>query len=121
MRIMTFAKFDCHSSPLFKSLQLIKFFDLILFHIAIFMYKFHNNLLPVAFHSYFISVSNVHSYNTRFASKQSYHIPKARTNYGKFNIRFQGPLIWNSIENDIKLSSISLFKKKMKNSYLDHY
>ena len=52
MRIITFSKFDCHSSPLFKSLQIIKFFDLILFHIAIFVYKCHNNLLPVTFHSY---------------------------------------------------------------------
>ena len=38
-------KFDCHSSPLFKSLQIIKFFDLVLFHIAIFMYRFHNNMI----------------------------------------------------------------------------
>ena len=51
-----------------------------------------------------------YSYNTRNASKLSYYLPKVRTNYGKFNIRFQGPMIWNSIDEDFKSSSLSLFK-----------
>ena len=34
---------------------------------------------------------------------------------------FLVPLIWNAIENDKKLSSISLFKKKMKKHFLDMY
>ena len=52
VRIITFSKLDSYSSPLFKSLGLIKFFDIALFQIAIFIYKFHNNVLPVAFHSF---------------------------------------------------------------------
>ena len=40
---ITFSKLDSCSSPLFKSLGLIKFFGIALFQIAIFMYKFHNN------------------------------------------------------------------------------
>ena len=69
------------------------------------MQKFHNQLLPTAFHSFFTKVTNIHKYNTRLAAKQS--------NYGKFNIRFQGPSIWNSIDKDIKLSSKAMFKKKI--------
>jgi len=34
---------------------------------------------------------------TGLAAKQSYYLPFVRTNYGKF----QGPFIWNSIDNDI--------------------
>ena len=30
-----------------------------------------------------------HQYGTRLASKTSYYLPKARTNYNKFNISFQ--------------------------------
>jgi hypothetical protein len=33
MRIMTFSKYDQHSSPLFKKLKIIKLFDLITFHV----------------------------------------------------------------------------------------
>ena len=39
-------------------------------------------------------------------------LPYARTNYGKFNICFQGPSVWNAIDDNVKLSScISVFKK----------
>ena len=61
------------------------------------------------------------NYNTRFTAKQSYYLPFVRTNYGKFNIRFQGPSIWNSIDYDIKLSSISMFKKKLQVQYFERY
>ena len=35
MRLITFSRFDEHSSPLFKSLEIIKFLDLVTFHLAI--------------------------------------------------------------------------------------
>ena len=70
---ITFSQYDSPSRPLFKSLQVIKFYDLVTFHIATFMYKFHNQLLhvPTAFHSFFTKVTNIHEYNTRLAAKQS--------------------------------------------------
>jgi len=43
---------------------------------------------------------------TGLAAKQSCYLPFVRTNYGKFNIRFQGPFIWNSIDNDIIHSNV---------------
>ena len=60
-------------------------------------------------------------YNTRLAAKQSYYLPKARTNYGIFNIRFQGPSVWNSTDENIKSSPLSLFKKKMKQHFVKVY
>ena len=106
---------------LFKSLEIIKFLDLVTFHLAIFMYKYHNQLLPSVFNSFFTKISQIHTYNTKLGAKQSYYLPKARTNYGIFNIRFQGPSVWNSIDEDIKLSSLSLFKKKMKQHFIKDY
>ena len=72
-----------HFFPLFKSLKIIKFLDLVTFYLAIFMYKYHN---PPVFISFFTKITQIHSYNTRLAAKQSYYLPKARTNYGIFNI-----------------------------------
>ena len=60
-------------------------------YFATFTYKFYNQLLPTAFHSFFTKITNIHKYNTGLAAKQSYYLPFVRTNYGKFNIRFQGP------------------------------
>ena len=102
------------------SLGLIKYFDFALFQIAIFMYKFHNNVQSAAFHSFFFTkVTSVHNnYNTRFAAKHSYHVPYARNNYGKFHIRFQGPSVWNTIDGNVKLSSsISVLKRRLKDQY----
>ena len=107
VRMITFSCFDQHSSPLFMSLEMIKFFNLVTFLIAIFLHKFHNQLLPSAFQSFFSKINKIHSYNTRHAAKQSYYLPKARTNYGKFNVRFQGPVVWNTIDDEIKFSSFS--------------
>ena len=70
--MITFSSFDQHSSPLFKSLEIINCFGLVIFLIAIFMYKFLNQLLPSAFQSFFLKVDKIHSYNTRHAVKQSY-------------------------------------------------
>ena len=56
----------------------------------------------------------MHKYNTLLRAKQSCYIPKARTNYGIFNIRFHGPKVWNDIDEQLKASSLPLLKKKIK-------
>ena len=59
---MTFSKFDDNSSPLFKSLRIVKLFDLVSIQTAIFRYKFHHSLLPSVFYSFFVDVKKVHKY-----------------------------------------------------------
>ena len=66
---MTFSKFH-HSSPLFKSLNSLKFSDITVLLTTIFMYKVQNNSLPFVLKKIFISVSSVHHYNTRLAKKK---------------------------------------------------
>ena len=112
---MTFSKFEEHSSPLCKTLNIIvKLHDLVSYQIAIFMYRFKNGLLPLVFNNCFTEVSEVHQYNTRFVAKQSYYLSKVRANYGKFNIRFQVPVIWNAVNEQVKTSSLSKFKFSFK-------
>ena len=66
----------------------------------------------------FTKVTSLYHYNTRFAAKHSYYLPYARTNYGKFNVRFQGP----AIDDNVKLSSfITVFKKRLKDQYVERY
>ena len=121
VRVITFSNFEQHSSPLFKALKIVKFPDLVTYLIAIYMYKFHNQLLPGVFASFFTKVDTVHSYNTRHSAKLTYYLPKARTNYGKFSIRFQGPKIWNAIDDETKILSMSLFKKRLKQGIIEAY
>ena len=60
VRIITFSKFDEHSSPLFKQLSFVKIFDLVTFKISTFTYKYNNNLLPCVFPLFFTASDKVH-------------------------------------------------------------
>ena len=59
IHLITFSRFDEHSGPLFKSLNILKLCDLVSFHIAIFMFKFQNQLLPSTFSSFFFSDQSI--------------------------------------------------------------
>ena len=85
------------------------------------MYDFHAKLLPPVFKSFFTSVDSLHQYNTRLANKCSYYLPKIRTNYGKFSIRFLGVKIWNSVQDDFKSKSRNSFKRLLTDSTFDNY
>ena len=85
------------------------------------MYDFRAKLLPAVFKSFFTSVDILHQYNTRLARKRSYYLPKVGTDYGKFNIRFLGVKIWNSVREDPKSTSRNFFKRHLTNSILDSY
>lgn len=121
IRTITFSRYDAHSSPLFKRLNIIKFPDLTSFYITIFMHKFHSNKLPTVFNNYFTPVNKIHNYNTRLASKQSYCIPKTRTNYGIFNLKYQGAKIWNSLDESMKTITIFQLKRKLKATLINSY
>ena len=102
LRIITFSKRDAQSNPIFSQLGLIKFMDLVTMQTAIFMFQYYHNLLPKAFDNYFTFISSKYYYNTRLASKSTYYIDYVRTNYGKFNLHFSGPSIWNKLDEEIK-------------------
>ena len=70
---------------------------------------------------FFRPIHKVHQYNTRLSSKKSFYIPKIRTNYEKFSIRFNGAKIWNSIQDDFKLKGCNVFKRRLKESILNEY
>ena len=88
---------------------------------AMFMYDLYTTKLPNAFKDLFKKVRNRHAYNTRLASRQSYSLPSVRTNYGKFNLRFIGAKIWNTISDDKKRMPKHSFKEAIKSNLLNSY
>ena len=101
MRIITFSRFDELSTPLFRLSNIIKLSDLVIFYTAVFMFKFHNNFLPSYFGTFFTSIADIHTFKTRSAANQLHYLPRARTNYGIFDIRFQGPKMCNSFVGEL--------------------
>ena len=60
IRLMTFSIFDEHTSLLFKKLNIIKLQELVSYHIAVFIYRFKNRLLPPVFDTFFSKVSDIY-------------------------------------------------------------
>ena len=117
IRIITFSSFTEHSSPFFID-NIVKLSDIITLQLAVFMYKFHNQLLPSVFDVFFNPVRNIHSYNSRLSCRMTYAIPKARTNYGILNIKFQGVKVRIDISDDINLLPLKHFQNKLKSLLL---
>ena len=85
------------------------------------MFKFHHQMLQPAFKMFFTAVENVHNYNTCSLSTQAYYLPRIRTNYGKFNVRFQGPIVWNAIDFHVKSLSFRKLKNNLKQDFMSKY
>ena len=49
------------------------------------------------------------------------YINRVRTNYGKFNLHFSGPSIWNNLDEELKSLSLRSFKQTMNKHYLSTY
>ena len=64
------------------------------------MHQYHHGNLPAIFIDFF--TEHKHKYNTRLYSKCTLTLPRVRTNYGIFNIRFCGPKVWNSVDECLK-------------------
>ena len=85
------------------------------------MYQYHKNLLFKSFNNFFEAVSSKHQYNTRLASRLTYYINPARTNFGKFNIRFVAAAVWNDLDNNLKQLPPKSFKTKIKQNLIQSY
>ena len=96
---------------------------------CVLLYCFVLNCVVLLIHCYvdIIQYNAVHKFvgvldnPPRLASKISYYLSKARTNYGKFNIRFSGIKVWNSIEDSLKSKSRTCFKILLKESLISNY
>ena len=63
IRIITLSKYNAHTSPLFKMLNLLTINDA--FTTRTFYYKFLHNLLPVNLQNWQMTTNIVHNHNTR--------------------------------------------------------
>ena len=69
------------------------------FQISEFMFKFNWGLLPKAFSTYFMMVSDIHAHLTRLA--KDYRVTFSQTNIRSFSIKATGPNIWNNLPSHL--------------------
>ena len=123
VRIVTFSDYRCHSEPIFKLLNLLKFSDLISLSLLKFVFRWKNKLLPACFSNYYDFLSDTHSHQTRQSSNDNIFLTHKRSDqFGKRSIKYSGALLWNLVPYEIKSSSsLSIFSKKIKQYMIDGY
>ena len=67
-----------------------------------FVHQWNKKQLPVIFNLYFQYAKDIHSYNTRFASKNNLYEPRCRTNAGRRTVSSMATDIWLDLPLDIK-------------------
>ena len=73
----------------FRNHNLLQLAFITRFQIGLFMYRYHNKLLPPLFDDYFIQGKAIHDHYTM--SSYKYRPLKARTNIKMFSIKCSGP------------------------------
>ena len=120
--VRTIAKthFYAHTDPIFRKLGILKFHDIHLFQLGLFMFSYQNHTLPLKFDSKFTLQKEIHSYHTR--NSHLYRLPLCRTNIKQFSVFYQGPKFYNSLCTEIVNSSSSIsFKKALKAFFYNNY
>ena len=115
MRIITFQSRNCHSSPLFSKVKLLKFNDKVLLENVLLISKFINSLLPPVFNNWFTFCSNIHNYETTSSATCKLFKPFCTTLSGTNSITVNAIDTWNKAQTflgDTILKDLTLNKIK---------
>ena len=93
--------FGVHTTPIFEQLKILK--------LKTFIYL----ILGSLYINTNRSVDQVHNNNTR--NSKAFYVPTCKTNFRKFSVNYQGPILFNTLSSDIRnSSSILIFQAKLK-------
>ena len=120
IRIISNAKYNDHTDPIFKDLKLLKLDDIMEIKIAKYMYALNKQTLPSPLRDIISINSNIHCHNTR--NINNFHIEFRRTSCASMSLRHKGPLVWYHIPKSIQMSyNIKFVAIKLKKHILQSY
>jgi hypothetical protein len=111
-----FARTTENVTAYFQILEILKLENIFNLKISSLVYKiiFKKTEIPKAFSDLTMEASDVHSYDTRYASKQNLYRPASRTNYGLTRFKVKASKIWETIPKEIKSLPFFTLKKHYK-------
>ena len=104
VRSMFFAYGRDNATPSNSLLGILKFENVYKFKVALFTHKILNGSTNIStiFQRTLTRASEIHTHNTRFASKLNFQRPKANNNYGTPTFAFVSSKLWETIPTNIK-------------------
>ena len=100
--------------PLLSLLDLLTVENIFIFRLLQFSHQLHKKQLPSIFDEYFRYASDVHTYNTRYASKSNFYKACFSTNIGKATLSTLAADHWQKLPHDIKELNLFIFLRKAK-------
>ena len=123
IRVITNAKYNAHTEPLFKKLSILKIHDIYKVCCLKFFYKYEHKQLPVYFDKMFDTKEASHGYDTRYKDDSQTCVP--RTVSAERAVRYAVPVTLNDIPENIseKIYTHSLdgISRYAKNDYCQNY
>ena len=121
VRIITKAKYNSHSEPLFYKTQILPLCDLITHQKLMFMHAIVHNYSPVTF-PFFNFNLNVNEHRFNFRNDNDFHIQRTNSTLVQSMPLINFPATWNNLDQSLKsISSKITFKKCVKSELLDKY
>ena len=109
-----------HSASLFQKHNILNVYDSYKLELGVFMYQYVNGSLPFSFNAFFTKLSVIHNYDPR--NKSIYNPTRNKKVFADKAIRTMGPMLWNSLDKNIKKSySTKHFRKLYKSSLISNY
>ena len=122
-RIITCSKYNAHTEPLLKTLNLLKIEDIMKTKALKLYYRYKQNELPKYFESMFTESNDNHSHDTRHKSLL-YQLP-TKTSTGRLCIRHYIPELLSKtpecITEKLDTHSFSGYSNYIKNYYIRNY
>ena len=113
IRIIASVSYLSHTDSLFKRYNILTTKNMYVFSIALFMFKFHHNMVPNIFNCLFKHNRDVCSYSTR--QSHLLYIPLVKYELSKRILRYAGVVVWNKLFNKISpYCTCSLYKSRLK-------
>ena len=124
IRIISLAKYNAHTDPLYKALGLLKVQDIFIICQLKFYYKYTKNKLPEYFQHFPLNyIYEVHDHFTR--AQNEFHIRRTSHEFAKKSLRYLLPNTLNNTPNNImdKVHTHSQqgYTTYIKNIYLNTY
>ena len=115
MRSITFNENTAPSTPIFDTLKILKFNDVILLQITSFVYECVNNVAPVYFRDFFRSIHNVHDIGTRQSKRGDLFALRCNTTqYGLCSVHYSGVRLWNYRRKSEAQIYFQILRKRLK-------
>ena len=124
IRIMSNAKYNAHTLPIFKNYNILRIDDILKLQELRFIYKLENKTLPKYYlDTMFIRQSEIHNYQTRQAN--DFRTPQSSHKFTCNSIRHRLPAVYNncspSIKNKIYTHSYAGFTNYIKYQMIQNY